>query len=62
MPRPNLGRTPEVGMPEGQQEQPAPASTPTNNDPAFAAIVRSIERLDDLDLAAVEPASAFHWD
>ena len=30
-------------------------------DPAFAAIVRTIERLDDLDLATVEPASAFHW-
>jgi len=25
-------------------------------------MVRSIERLDELDLATVEPASAFHWD
>jgi hypothetical protein len=54
-------------------EQPAPApsggatasrSTGADGeqDPAFAAIVANIERLDELDLATVEPASAFHWD
>jgi len=48
-------------MPE-DTAQPAPASDPGDQDPAFATIVRSIERLDELDLASVEPASAFHWD
>lgn len=47
-------------------DQPAPPSAPstgekTDTDRAFAAIVASIERLDDLDLANVEPASTFHW-
>jgi len=48
-------------MPE-ETAQSAPASQPDEQDPAFAAMVRSIERLDELDLATVEPASAFHWD
>jgi len=56
-------------------EQPVPLPAPSGgatasgstgaaseSDPAFAAIVASIERLEELDLATVEPASAFHWD
>lgn len=47
----------------------APASPPAaaDQDRVFAAIVASIERLDELGLCtergvvAVEPASAFHW-
>jgi hypothetical protein len=50
-----------VRVPE-DSAQPVPADKPDDQDPAFAAMVRSIERLDELDLEAVEPASAFHWD
>jgi hypothetical protein len=49
-------------MSDQDKPQPATASASTDNDPAFAAIVAAIARLDDLDLATVEPASAFHWD
>jgi hypothetical protein len=48
-----------------EQESSQPAAE--EQDPAFVALVRAIERLDDLGLAdewgraAVEPASAFHW-
>jgi hypothetical protein len=53
----------------GQQPTPGPVSGAATDeqDRAFAAIVASIERLDDLGLldahgrAVVEPASAFHW-
>ncbi len=56
-------------QPAGQRatQQPASGATPDEQDRAFAAIVASIERLDDLGLldergrAVVEPASAFHW-
>lgn len=45
------------------------ASTPATEeqDRAFAAIIATVERLDDLRLAdedgraVIEPASAFHW-
>ena len=47
-------------------EQSATLAT-DEHDPAFAALVAVIERLDELGLAdeqgrvVVEPASAFHW-
>jgi len=45
---------------------PAPGAA-EQEDRAFAAIIATVERLDELGLAAedgralVEPASAFHW-
>ena len=47
------------------EQEKAPAADAT--DPAFAALVAAIDRLDDLGLAdeqgrlLVEPASTFHW-
>ena len=46
---------------------PAPGAGEGQEDRAFAAIVATVERLDELGLAAedgravVEPASTFHW-
>jgi hypothetical protein len=48
-------------------EQAPSTPVPDEQDRAFAAIVATVERLDELGLAdehgraVVEPASAFHW-
>jgi hypothetical protein len=56
-------------QPAGQHptQPPVHSAAPDEQDRAFAAIVASIDRLDDLGLldehgrAIGEPASAFHW-
>ena len=51
---------------EQSAETPAPGAD-QEQDRAFAAIIATVERLDELGLAAedgravVEPASTFHW-
>ena len=48
-------------------EQPASTPAEDGHDRAFAAIIATVERLDELGLSAedgralIEPASAFHW-